>query len=754
MKSIAVLIRDYWLKNKMKANETAPHSSMQSMPGSGDGEGLGYNSSVPWMDDEQSQMFDSGGESVVPWDVSSAGSKRAECAWSSHDNLTDVVSSDLTFQCSNVLEVLTPNVSCWVASMRDCMRGKILPRHMFTNTSINPGLLVDTRTQTCLSCLRDNSTSYWTLKFNTSENYFTSFLSYGSELLCSFGSCSSALCDHLTISPSPASSPTHPSSNTSLPILPVPSLPPSTTTPPPLLHIVQCRIPDLLQFEPPLPLNLTGDDFVLNATTGSDDEGYEYDFSFLFLAMFILAGGIGNILVCLAVSRLSFSCYATSSPISAIFHTICRAYDYGFLVPTSQGFLAPVSYDFHVPVSLGFPVPVFHGFLVPVSYDFLAPVSHGYWPFGVVWCNIYVTCDVLACTSSIMHMCTISLGRYLGIRNPLKTRSSSKKTVGVKVVLVWLLAMLVTSIITVLGIVDTTNIMPADYVCTINNQTFFIFGSLCAFYIPMVIMVVSYALTVHLLRKKAKFAADAPAGKARTMGRYRSVRRKHQQATHSFAFTPRTSYRGSYSNGHAGHYEFSNIHKCEQATQTPESIARETRNFKLKALRLQLVGTAAWHLRFLPSRKRDALAANAVATEQKASKVLGIVFFAFVICWTPFFILNIYFAACPTCQVSDHLANVCLWLGYVSSTINPIIYTIFNRTFKAAFIKILKCNYNFDHRHVRSHSMSDNMAGPYGGPTPSAVATPCSIRTLSTYVKSPSYQHALTSPEHEQEHQC
>lgn len=318
----------------------------------------------------------------------------------------------------------------------------------------------------------------------------------------------------------------------------------------------------------------------------------------------------------------------------------------------------------------------------------------------------------------------------------------------------WLLAMLVTSLITVLGIIDTTNIMPADYVCTINNQTFFIFGSLCAFYIPMVIMVVSYALTVHLLRKKAKFAGDAPAGKARTMGRYRSVRRKHQQTTHSFAFTPRTSYRGSYSNGHAGHYEFSNIHKCEQATQTPESIARETRNFKLKALRLQLVGTAAWHLRFLPTRKRDALAANAVANEQKASKVLGLVFFAFVICWTPFFILNIYFAACPTCHVNDHVANVCLWLGYVSSTINPIIYTIFNRTFKAAFIKILKCDYNFDHRHVRSHSMSDNMAGPYGGPTPSAVATPCSIRTLSTYVKSPSYQHALTSPEQEQEHQC
>lgn len=97
--------------------------------------------------------------------------------------------------------------------------------------------------------------------------------------------------------------------------------------------------------------------------------------------------------------------------------------------------------------------------------------------------------------------------------------------------------------------------------------------------------------------------------------------------------------------------------------------------------------------RFLNNRnKRNSLSANAVATEQKATKVLGLVFFTFVLCWSPFFILNIIFAACPECQVPEHVVNTCLWLGYVSSTINPIIYTIFNRTFRAAFIRLLKCN--------------------------------------------------------------
>jgi len=99
-----------------------------------------------------------------------------------------------------------------------------------------------------------------------------------------------------------------------------------------------------------------------------------------------------------------------------------------------------------------------------------------------------------------------------------------------------------------------------------------------------------------------------------------------------------------------------------------------------------------FYSRFLGNRsKRQALALNAVVTEQKASKVLGIVFFTFVLCWAPFFILNVLFAACPSCHVPDHVVNTCLWLGYVSSTINPIIYTVFNNTFRNAFIRLLRC---------------------------------------------------------------
>lgn len=140
-----------------------------------------------------------------------------------------------------------------------------------------------------------------------------------------------------------------------------------------------------------------------------------------------------------------------------------------------------------------------------------------------------MTCDVLACSASILHMCFISLGRYLGIRNPLGSRqSSTKKLTSFKIALVWLLAMLISSSITVLGmihsgmalkffrlcltsfagIIDSDNIMPKPRQCVINNRMFFIFGSLCAFYVPMVLMVITYALTVQLLKKKARFIVE------------------------------------------------------------------------------------------------------------------------------------------------------------------------------------------------------------------------------------------------------
>nr|XP_032514615.1 5-hydroxytryptamine receptor 2C isoform X1 [Danaus plexippus plexippus] len=426
-----------------------------------------------------------------------------------------------------------------------------------------------------------------------------------------------------------------------------------------------------------------------------------YEWSFLFVILFIVAGGVGNILVCLAVCL-----------------------DKRLQNVTNYFLLSLAIADLLVSLFV-MPMGAIPGFL-------------GYWPLGVVWCNVYVTCDVLACSASIMHMCFISIGRYLGIRNPLKSRHhSTKRLVVIKIALVWLLSMLVSSSITVLGIINRTNIMPTPDLCVINNRLFWVFGSLVAFYIPMLMMVVSFALTVQLLKRQARLAANpVPGGTQRRQcggydnGPLQCVRRlgarspelspdvASRQMTWRVTSTSRsqrnkigmstTHPQLSYMNGCSNNTSsVSSRRNRDVATQTPPSISAETRRARLNPLKISLAAPNALSLRFLASRKKDrSMSANAVANEQKATKVLGLVFFTFVLCWAPFFLLNILFASCPACIVPEHVVDICLWLGYVSSTINPIIYTVFNRTFRAAFLRLLRCHCSRRGRCTRYRSVN------------------------------------------------
>lgn len=84
-----------------------------------------------------------------------------------------------------------------------------------------------------------------------------------------------------------------------------------------------------------------------------------------------------------------------------------------------------------------------------------------------------------------------------------------------------------------------------------------------------------------------------------------------------------------------------------------------------------------------------------IRLEQKATKVLGVVFFTFVFLWAPFFVLNLLPTVCPDCEsnISQGVFDFVTWLGYASSMVNPIFYTIFNKVFRQAFKNVLMCRY-------------------------------------------------------------
>ncbi|XP_032585863.1 5-hydroxytryptamine receptor 2B isoform X1 [Drosophila mojavensis] len=75
--------------------------------------------------------------------------------------------------------------------------------------------------------------------------------------------------------------------------------------------------------------------------------------------------------------------------------------------------------------------------------------------------------------------------------------------------------------------------------------------------------------------------------------------------------------------------------------------------------------------------------------ERKAAQTLAIITGAFVICWLPFFVMALTMSLCKDCEIHPAAASLFLWLGYFNSTLNPVIYTIFNPEFRRAFKRIL-----------------------------------------------------------------
>eukprot|EP00058_Branchiostoma_floridae_P023457 XP_002608947.1 hypothetical protein BRAFLDRAFT_85478 [Branchiostoma floridae] len=78
-----------------------------------------------------------------------------------------------------------------------------------------------------------------------------------------------------------------------------------------------------------------------------------------------------------------------------------------------------------------------------------------------------------------------------------------------------------------------------------------------------------------------------------------------------------------------------------------------------------------------------------LAKEKKAAKTLGIIMGVFILCWLPFFVVNIVNPFCDRC-VPDEVFIALTWLGWINSCFNPIIYA-FNKEFRKVFVKMICC---------------------------------------------------------------
>lgn len=78
-----------------------------------------------------------------------------------------------------------------------------------------------------------------------------------------------------------------------------------------------------------------------------------------------------------------------------------------------------------------------------------------------------------------------------------------------------------------------------------------------------------------------------------------------------------------------------------------------------------------------------------LAKERKAARQLGVIVGCFMMCWVPYFTLFPIMALCETC-VPAHAHTATIWLGYLNSALNPVLYPLCNHNFRRAFARMLR----------------------------------------------------------------
>ena len=354
------------------------------------------------------------------------------------------------------------------------------------------------------------------------------------------------------------------------------------------------------------------------------------------------------------------------------------------------------------------------------------------------------------CTASIWHMATISVDRYCSLRFPLRyRRTRTPLFVVAKIAFVWIVSVGICSTLAIAGFINPFNVYRRGQ-CAPAVPEFVIYGSIFAFYVPLILMLVSYALTVRTLRNTfwRRRSLQFKVAKARTGGARVSsvislasddtevnqsveslctrVRADGQCAIDSQPRASSVAALDRITTDHSDRKEFiaqrRPTHQRNDgkalygASSTPvlaltsqdrtcapdvrpkynrfRSAARafhsalRTRPVERRKLRqMYMTGGAPNRASHRPQQS------STRRTKRKATRVLGVMFLVFVVLWTPFFVLNVLSAVCPRCvrSVAPEVWTVLVWLGWVSSFANPIIYTSFSPAFRSAFKRLLTC---------------------------------------------------------------
>ncbi|XP_053314108.1 alpha-2C adrenergic receptor [Spea bombifrons] len=335
----------------------------------------------------------------------------------------------------------------------------------------------------------------------------------------------------------------------------------------------------------------------------------------------------------------------------------------------------------------------------------LANELMGYWYFGSVWCDIYLALDVLFCTSSIVHLCAISLDRYWSVTQAVEynLKRTPRRIKGI-IVIVWLIS----AVISFPPLISMDR-DPEDYVypqCKLNDETWYILSScIGSFFAPCVIMILVYIriyqvakLRTRTLSEK-KPATDCSSHTENGFSKgtsYKMPVEKENGHYPSRPSPPRATDLDDVELEESSVSESKRRKSSSRDENTDSSRDKRTsknNSFSKQSSRFSRSSNKSMDLFSSRKKKRRSSISRRKVTQAREKRftfVLAVVMGVFVVCWFPFFFSYSLYGICrEACEIPETLFKFFFWIGYCNSSLNPVIYTIFNQDFRRSFKKII-----------------------------------------------------------------